>query len=415
MAGRSAISWFVPDASDLASQRARLDLGLRRADLYYRERVVPGIGGVTFVRALSWPVAALKLRMLGATPKPVQIARSLEALACKAEWTAFGDAASERVIGKRAFARDPAAKRWSFADLARSENYVQNVYRQVASRPLRMRVGLGFVDGSRFTNARLRDVGAKLADALLSQRGIVQGGCRIDEWLLKWIAGRTKGEFPAVGLAKVLSPRGATKVEKALVKERVLRGEGSERRSALARILRGRQTLPDIDSEILPELTGEHARDLALARAFGRMYDAALNLVAAVTVHVNREPISPSAVVRHKDVREPVEALRSAATVYKRAIGNGTWPEGARDFTAAAIDKGRSELVAYVAAQTKGVLTITDKLLHEGPLFDVVQPVGVPEPADGASEQAHDANGQRTFRILQLHELLKDCRTRESA
>ena len=54
-------NWFIPALEEFQSERALLHLGLNGAVRHYRELIVPGIGGVWFVRQLSWAVAGIAL------------------------------------------------------------------------------------------------------------------------------------------------------------------------------------------------------------------------------------------------------------------------------------------------------------------------------------------------------------------
>jgi hypothetical protein len=54
--------WFSPAQSELSSSRLSLDFGLRAADLFFRELVVPQLGRIWFVRQLSWALGAIALR-----------------------------------------------------------------------------------------------------------------------------------------------------------------------------------------------------------------------------------------------------------------------------------------------------------------------------------------------------------------
>src|SRR6187549_3686928 len=81
--------WFAAMPSRQERSRVSLNFGLGRADRLLRERVVPELGRVWFVRQLSWPVAALALRerLRGTTnAKASAISHGLEALGCKLEW-----------------------------------------------------------------------------------------------------------------------------------------------------------------------------------------------------------------------------------------------------------------------------------------------------------------------------------------
>src|SRR5689334_8698948 len=147
--------WFSPAPSEIAASRISLDFGLRSADLFFRELVVPELGRVWFVRQISWPVASLalheELRSGGSRPpKPTAICHGIEALACKLEYAADHDDRSTRLLGTRAFGRDLVGKIWAFDGLRQPTNYVRNTHRQSASRALRAEGGLGFATGQRF-------------------------------------------------------------------------------------------------------------------------------------------------------------------------------------------------------------------------------------------------------------------------
>src|SRR3954468_8529865 len=100
--------WFAPAPSEISSSRISLDFGLRSADLFFRELVVPELGRLWFVRQLSWPMAALALHEDlrdhhgGNIPKPTALCHGIEALACKLEFFANREARSERILGRRA-------------------------------------------------------------------------------------------------------------------------------------------------------------------------------------------------------------------------------------------------------------------------------------------------------------------------
>src|SRR4051794_27732386 len=98
-------SWYSPIPSDLGRSRLVLDFGLRAADLFFRELVVPGIGRVWFVRQLCWPAAAIRLHSMlkterGRNVTPTVIAHGIEALGCKLAFQIDAlDEPSNRIIG----------------------------------------------------------------------------------------------------------------------------------------------------------------------------------------------------------------------------------------------------------------------------------------------------------------------------
>ena len=77
--------------SEITSSRISLDFGLRAADLFFLELVVPEPWRIWFVRQFSWPLAVLtlyeSLQDQGSNaPKPTAICHGIEPLACKLEY-----------------------------------------------------------------------------------------------------------------------------------------------------------------------------------------------------------------------------------------------------------------------------------------------------------------------------------------
>ena len=139
-----AADWFSPAPSDITSSRISLDFGLRSADLFFRELVVPELGRIWFVRQFSWPLAALALhnsmREQGANPpKPTAICHGIESLACKLEYLVDPTDPSSRILGRRAFARDADSEIWSFQRLRQPTHYVRNTHPQ-ATPPVPQRL-----------------------------------------------------------------------------------------------------------------------------------------------------------------------------------------------------------------------------------------------------------------------------------
>src|ERR1035438_4670895 len=97
--------------SEVSSSRISLDFGLRSADFFFRDLVVPELGRIWFVRQLSWPLASLALHEAiqshgSNAPKPTAICHGIEALACKLEYKVDPQGPFERILGSRAFGHD---------------------------------------------------------------------------------------------------------------------------------------------------------------------------------------------------------------------------------------------------------------------------------------------------------------------
>ena len=248
----SSSTWFSPAPSEVSSSRISLDFGLRAADQFFRELVVPEIGRIWFARQLSWPLAALALHEELAShrsnaPKPTAICHGIEALACKLEYTADNEK-SQRILGRRAFGRDAEQEVWSFHRLRQATNYVRNTHRQAATRALRVDGGLGFASGSRFDLLEMEPVGRALANALLKQP-VGKGGMSLQKWLLGWLDGDREISDRPRTLLQALSPEHATDEERKLVSSRLLGTStpASEKRQRLAIAVGRAAAVPDIE------------------------------------------------------------------------------------------------------------------------------------------------------------------------
>ena len=138
------IDWFSPAPSEISSSRISLDFGLRSADLFFRELVVPRIGQGLVRPAVL--VAAGIARASRVPPRPrlecPQTHGDLprhRVLACKLEYRRNPEDPSDRILGKRAFGRDREGLVWTFQRLRQSLNYVRNTHRQAATRAIRLK------------------------------------------------------------------------------------------------------------------------------------------------------------------------------------------------------------------------------------------------------------------------------------
>jgi hypothetical protein len=330
--------WFSPAASDLISSRISLDFGLRAADLFFRELVVPELGRTWFVRQFSWPLAALALhnwmRAQGSNPpKPTAICHGIESLACKLEYSVNPDDPSSRILGRRAFARDTDSDIWSFERLRQPAHYVRNTHRQAATRAIRVDGGIGFATGVRFDLLQLEPVGNAMAEAFLEQK-FGKGGTSLRRWLVGWIRGEKDLPGWSSTLMEALSPEHPTASEQALVRSRVLETSttGCVTRQRLARAIGKAAEFPDIEAVVVPRLRAaglkKQADEVLAARAFGAMIDRA------------RDAAAPSARGRS---RWPAESTRTSPAG-RHPLGNATVHSGSfQPAPRIAVGPGRAE------------------------------------------------------------------------
>jgi len=415
----SSSTWFSPAPSEVSSSRISLDFGLRAADQFFRELVVPEIGRIWFARQLSWPLAALALHEELAShrsnaPKPTAICHGIEALACKLEYTADNEK-SQRILGRRAFGRDAEQEVWSFHRLRQATNYVRNTHRQAATRALRVDGGLGFASGSRFDLLEMEPVGRALANALLKQP-VGKGGMSLQKWLLGWLDGDREISDRPRTLLQALSPEHATDEERKLVSSRLLGTStpASEKRQRLAIAVGRAAAVPDIENVVVVRLRNaghsKQADEVVVARAFGAVLDRARDAVAQLTLAV--EPgrgVKLATLASDSALKKSIKDLRTVSRNYVEKANTTAVKEAtSRSFADAVVAANDAEAIRLLVRRADEVLWLADDSVVRGQLFRVVDATDkTGDLEDGAESIEPDRTG-RTFRIANLHSLLCD-------
>lgn len=417
----SSTTWFAPVPSEIASSRISLDFGLRAADLFFRELVVPGVGRIWFARQLSWPLTALVLHKELAShvsnpPKPTAICHGIEALACKLQYWNDQPVPSQRILGRRAFGRDAERQAWSFHQLRQATNYVRNTHRQAATRAMRVDGGLGFASGSRFDLLEIEPVGLALANAMLEQR-VGQGGTRLRRWLLEWIMGERKILVQSKTHKEALSPEHATEDEKHIVRSRLLEtsSDACKKRQHLARAIGRAEVLPVIEDRIVTRLrhTGhlEQANEVVTARAFGAMLDRARDAVACLTDAVvqRRGSVPLAELASDSGIKKSIEDLRTASERYVDKANTAAIEEPtSRAFAKVVVAADTAETIRILVQRSSEVLGLADGFVTRGPLFRIVSATDdAIALEDGAASIEPDRTG-RTFRIANYHSILRE-------
>ncbi|MBK1718661.1 hypothetical protein [Thiocystis violacea] len=419
--------WFSPVPCEITSSRISLDFDLRTADLFFRELVVPELGRIWFARQLSWPLAALALHEDLAShgsnpPKPTAICHGIEALACKLEYLVDPRDPSRRILGRRAFGRDTEHEVWSFHRLRQATNYVRNTHRQAATRALRVDGGLGFASGSRFDLLELEPVGRALAAAFLEQR-VGKGGTSLRKWLLGWLEGEREISGWPKTLLQALSPEHPTDDERALVRSRLL-GTSSyagEKRQHLARAIGRAAKLPSIEDGVVVRLreTGhrEQANEVVVARAFGAVLDRARDAVASLTraVEPGRGGVKLANLADDSALKKSIKDLRTTSKSYVEKANTAAVKETtSRAFADAVVAGDDAEAIRILVRRSGEVLGLADSFVTRGPRFRIVDATDdASDLEDGAASIEPDRTG-RTFRIANLHSLLRDVDPRGS-
>jgi hypothetical protein len=422
--------WFSPAPNHRTNERIRLDFGLRKADLFFRELVVPGLGRVWFVRQLSWPLAALaihvELKKQGKNaPKPTAICHGIEALACKLQYKFEPQsdgpekAKSFRILGRRAFGRDAELKTWSFDQLHRASNYVRNTHRQSATRALRVDGGLGFVSGPRFDLLQLEPIGVDLANTFLEQK---VGRSTLRKCLCGWLSGKYEIPKEPKVLHEVLSPEHTTQAEFECVKSRLLdtSTEESNKRLNLKNAMQTyKQAEPNIEKivEYLQQVKkGEQVKEIVAALAFGAMLDRARDALAALTCLVEpaRGGIPLDDVAKNKTVNETVADLKNVAESFLVKSKDARVEEKTSlEFAKAIKNANDKKVIEFLVQRAGGVLGISGDSIIRGNLFRLIKTADDADDIDEGADSIEPDRTGRTFRIANLHSLLQDIKLGE--
>ena len=155
----------------------------------------------------------------------------------------------------------------------------------------------------------------------------------------------------------------------------------------------------------------EQANEILAARAFGAVLDRARDAVARLTraVEPARGGVKVPTLVADSGIKRALKDLRSATKSYvERANVAGVNEPTSRAFTGAVAVADDAEAIRLVVRRAGEVLGLADGAVVRGALFRVIG--GADEARDledGAARIEPDRTG-RTFRIANLHALLRD-------
>jgi len=400
-----------------------LALGLRRAERHFRELTVPGIGGVSFVRQLSWAVAGLQLASSLPKVRPAIIANAVEALGCKLAYfkgKKKGER-SDRLRGVRAFERDKDALQ--FRCLSKRRWYVQVTYRQGSVGPL---VDLGLAEGSRRYNAmRLTDAGRSLAKELLFFQGKRKLGTELDEWI------RSPDSTPRTSLWRYLGPDSPSQGERAVVKCRLTAANAyeclpSDRRLRLIEALEEAPLDFDQFMDVLRR-RGEDgaANHLELARSFADLARACRMLIRHLLLIVGdcgQREVSIQTLLGRPEIGDACNELEKLANIFHKHERDNNLSHPDTTKLLREIDSDPTDRIANIVGRDQATLRIEGSSLCRGPRFDVGLRaarayIGVVDKAeiqrDVSDEDPEDedltSSGLQLHRLEQLRNLWQDC------
>lgn len=304
--------WGAAQPKDLPQARLRLDFGLRPAIIAFNDWAVPGLGGASFVRQLSWACMGLRLAQeVKSAATPARIAEGLEALASWMVVKGLREGVLERrVQGRRKFAD---RKTLSFGDVAHHSAYVTVPFRRSSTRAL-PGLGLCVREEARFGALELSAAGAELAEHALA----VGTNGQARRALVTWIE---EPDTPIKNVSAViraaLDPRIATEREKRLVRTQLL---VEPRRAELAGLMARHRpedlARPEGRQQFLSQLQDRaHAARLQTCFAFEDVRASALQAAHVLGEAVADAERTPAALAAREDVVTIFDALAKHCAV----------------------------------------------------------------------------------------------------
>jgi len=389
-------NWFIPAKEEFQSQRALLNLRLNRAIRYYRELVVPGIGGVWFVRQISWAVAGIALAREHHI-KPAKVANAIEALACKLDWQKDKNEYNKK--GQRAFNRDRDDDIWDFARLSDKAHYVQVTYRQSTVRAM---TGLMLTSGTRFNTMELSNVGGTLKDAFLQNK--------VRNALSRWI----KTGSGQLGLTEKSIGRNPTGEEKQLIRDRLradsidILADPRRRRTLIEAFGRCTAQMPGM-SVIKKRLPRRQANEIEIAEAFDKMIGCGRAIVHKCARLIDESEDSRlTMLIKNKGLKRALDKLCLAARDFKKASSPNKHID-AKDFaqTMLSPSSDSADKLKNIIQRDNNILVIAGGRIRKGPLFDRYD--AHDDDADSSKETVGSEESSTENKVRQLFELWGDC------
>lgn len=404
-------NWFIPEMEEFETQRALLNLNLNKAIRYYRELIVPGIGGVWFVRQLSWAVAGIQLAQEIHYHRPVKIANAIEALACKLAWNRHPDRNQEGIRGKRAFVKYQDA--WSFKKLSQPKFYVRIPFRSSTVRALS---GLGLTTRGRFNSVELTENGSCLAGAFLSQKKGGRGGRSVGEAIKDWICGNK--EIEKIGNIVDGLWRDATGEEKQITRDRLMANDNDSlasnwRRAHLIEAFGNRDKVdpPPLES-VKKNLQPDQVFEIETAQAFDELLKTGRELIYECAEIIDNDNIGIIAKLADK-VDKMLRKLRIAAKEFQEWTNKSKKRhQDAVNFAKEILSIDNDEKLLLNVITRDGVIlksAAEGNKIEKGPLFSRRK-----EMDEGAGNEKRDAfagmeESSTEYKVRQLFELWRNC------
>jgi hypothetical protein len=357
------MTWGAIEPAESPQSRLRLDFGLRPAILALNEWAVPGLGGVFFVRQLTW--SCLGIMLADEINRPMMAARTAESIEALASWIAIGRGGYEkddRVQGKRKLRNLDGI---SFDAVSTGGAYVTVPFRRSATAAL---PGLGFCVSAefRFNSLQLAPAGVALASTVLRDGSVAD---RLRNWISK---PQARIKSTSEQLKQALLPGAETSDECQLVLDRLL---ADPDRARLARLLqRCDTTLSSLQTdEGIAQFLGQIDSLLQRTRldvcfAFERVRASAVKAAQALADAIEAGAQPWSALVAAVDVQRDFEVFQRDCNLLRSRLDKvSDIPTGIREFC----DEQRSALgleqrIRALADRLPQIFTLQPRTLDRG-------------------------------------------------
>lgn len=380
---------YIPNPDEW-TQRTRITLTFKLgdADIYHRNMTVPGIGGLRFVRQLSWSTMGIglarELNASGINYRAHNIANAIEALGCKLEFRNLNEGQEYKYLGILAFKRNPKA--FLFKELSKDRFYVQNTYRQNVVSAL---ADLEICKGStRFDQMQLSNVGNALVEAFgntqIRYRKLGNGKSSVGsvhDFLNDWVRGNNYDPLSREDLDfyYAIGPATPSKVECNILLKRletpVKIAYDPNRRINLIRIM---ENLNNATEEELCEAIKraghkDHYKQIKDAKRFNAMRNSAIALLLACTKFVKSRgavEVLVSECCKDNLVNETFLKLKNACLRYRNNLHKAEFtPNSSKRFAEKIGSSTVEEGVKFLVLQENNILDCVNNKLRPLNLF----------------------------------------------
>lgn len=374
--------WGLLGPQDVASERRTRTLGLASAVRRFNDLAVPGLGGVWFAKPLILSALGVAVATRAGRSN-IEVANSIEALACRLALQSHGWKAEPRLRGREKLrGRDDL----SYLAVHKPSFYVTQPMRQQTVQPLLV---LGLVDSEheRFNSYQPSAAGRLVIISAFSD--FRPGNKSVEDFLVDWVKGM-QGSIRSQSLSEALSPLNSLPLPcREALAELFIQGahpNALRRRASLAWVDRLRlqrsETLTWDERPV--EIGASHWQDLRVGAQFFRARDAALAVLDAVEQEIaprSNRTLSLAQPIPSK-IASTLESLRAAAHTFIAEHYDPTSNLEATNFCQECIQEADAHLLSRLAFRDGRGLVQRGQFLMPGAAFRGLTQVATPAAED---------------------------------